>query len=354
MSQTTHSPSVLDSETHSTETNPAAPVELEPELQFDLSQDVSAAAMDSNADGLMNLLFADVDRMLRDGVELPIEPPQPEAPPPILPIESILPQKLSPRDLIPQSIEPEETAIAATPDSEAVPEAVVPSKKGWNPIWWAILLSSLLLSAGMLSYLFRAQLTQVWLALLTQYANTDTPVAKPSADPKAQENADFLDYLGRALDRIAHRQTEVAEAEVKPSPVVSPPPVVAASPNIVERVYVPIYPPQSSPAAPAPVPAPAANTPAVKPAPAISPAPAPSPAAPAIPNIAANNNHMLLGVMELGERSAALFEVNGIPQRIEIGAPIGSSGWSLVSISNQEAIVRRNGEVRSIYVGQKF
>ena len=128
--------------------------------------------------------------MLRDGVELPIEPPQPEAPPPILPIESILPPKLSPRDLIPQSIELEETAIAATPDPEAAPEAVVvvSHKKRWNPIWWAVLFSSLLLSAGMLSYLFRAQLTQVWLELLTQYSNTNPPTATTAADPEANES----------------------------------------------------------------------------------------------------------------------------------------------------------------------
>jgi Tfp pilus assembly protein PilP len=59
-------------------------------------------------------------------------------------------------------------------------------------------------------------------------------------------------------------------------------------------------------------------------------------------------------LLELGDRSAALFEVNGTTQRINVGEAIGASGWTLVSVANQEAVVRRNGEVRSVYVGQKF
>jgi len=61
-----------------------------------------------------------------------------------------------------------------------------------------------------------------------------------------------------------------------------------------------------------------------------------------------------VGVLELGDRSAALFDINGVSQRVYIGERIGNAGWSLVSVSNQEAVVRRNGEVRSIYIGQQF
>jgi hypothetical protein len=58
--------------------------------------------------------------------------------------------------------------------------------------------------------------------------------------------------------------------------------------------------------------------------------------------------------MELGDRSAGLFEINGVARRIRIGQTIGSSGWTLVEVKDGEAIIRRNGEVRSIFVGQKF
>ncbi|RUT06646.1 hypothetical protein DSM106972_029030 [Dulcicalothrix desertica PCC 7102] len=65
-------------------------------------------------------------------------------------------------------------------------------------------------------------------------------------------------------------------------------------------------------------------------------------------------SHTLEGLLELGDKSAALFKVNGVTRRIEIGEAIGASGWTLVEVTNGEAVIRRNGEVRSIYAGQNF
>lgn len=64
--------------------------------------------------------------------------------------------------------------------------------------------------------------------------------------------------------------------------------------------------------------------------------------------------HTLVGIIEVGERSVALFEIDGASRRINIGESIGSSGWTLGEIKNKEAVIRRNGEVRSIYVGQSI
>ena len=50
----------------------------------------------------------------------------------------------------------------------------------------------------------------------------------------------------------------------------------------------------------------------------------------------------------------ALFKVDGISRRISLGENIGYTGWVLVEVSNGEARIRRNGEVRSIYTGQKL
>ena len=68
----------------------------------------------------------------------------------------------------------------------------------------------------------------------------------------------------------------------------------------------------------------------------------------------AKPSHELLGVMDLGEKSAALFKIDGITRRIHKGENIGSSGWTLVDVSDNEIVVRRNGEVRSIQTGQKI
>ncbi|MEC4817359.1 MAG: hypothetical protein SAK29_29415 [Scytonema sp. PMC 1069.18] len=69
------------------------------------------------------------------------------------------------------------------------------------------------------------------------------------------------------------------------------------------------------------------------------------------PNLPA---HTLEGLLELGKKSAALFKIGGVTRRIEIGEAIGASGWTLVDVANGEAIIRRNGEVRSIFAGQTF
>jgi Tfp pilus assembly protein PilP len=66
------------------------------------------------------------------------------------------------------------------------------------------------------------------------------------------------------------------------------------------------------------------------------------------------NIYALLGILQFGDRSAALFEVNGVPSRVNIGESIGSSGWTLVEVTDQQARIRRNGEVRDIFVGQQF
>jgi hypothetical protein len=65
-------------------------------------------------------------------------------------------------------------------------------------------------------------------------------------------------------------------------------------------------------------------------------------------------SHTLEGLLELGNKSAALFKINGVTRRIEIGEGIGTSGWTLVEVANGEAVIRRNGEVRSVYAGQNF
>ncbi len=148
-------------------------------------------------------------------------------------------------------------------------------------------------------------------------------------------------------------------------------PVPAPSP--AARLPVPVR----SPAArlPVPVPSPAARLPVPVPSATARPsAPAPSraarPSAPASPQAVAPTStaiptsqaelspapaprYTLVG-LQTGDRPVCLFDIDGVTQRINLGEPIGSSGWTLVAVTNEEAIIRRNGEVRSIYPGQKF
>jgi hypothetical protein len=97
-------------------------------------------------------------------------------------------------------------------------------------------------------------------------------------------------------------------------------------------------------------------------APAKQTPPSPSPAASgqtfmatsSVAPVAPAPIHTLEGLLELGNKSAALFKVDGVTRRVDIGEGIGSSGWTLVDVSNAKAVVRRNGEVRSIFAGQTF
>ena len=82
-------------------------------------------------------------------------------------------------------------------------------------------------------------------------------------------------------------------------------------------------------------------------------APAPEQSAPAV-STGPTSAHTLVGILELGDRSAALFEVDGVARRIYVGESIGASGWTLAEIKNQEAVIRKGGDVRSVFVGQKF
>ena len=97
---------------------------------------------------------------------------------------------------------------------------------------------------------------------------------------------------------------------------------------------------------------PAPNPEAIPPASAV-------PADPAQDVAAANTEtsngvNTLVGILELGDRSAALFEIDGVARRIYVGEKIGSSGWLLEKVANNEAIIRRNDEVRAVSVGAKF
>ncbi|MEG4321784.1 MULTISPECIES: hypothetical protein [unclassified Microcoleus] len=139
--------------------------------------------------------------------------------------------------------------------------------------------------------------------------------ATVSPSPKAPAS-------GRAIAATGNRQT------------------VATSPNPSESQVPKILARETEPA---PAPAPGQS----------APAPAPQQSAAAVSS-APISAHTLVGILELGDRSAALFEVDGVARRIYVGESIGASGWTLAEIKNQEAVIRKGGDVRSVFVGQKF
>ena len=64
---------------------------------------------------------------------------------------------------------------------------------------------------------------------------------------------------------------------------------------------------------------------------------------------------VLTGVMQSpGGRSSAIFQLNNASVSAAIGESLGSSGWMLESVGESSAVIRNNGQVRTLSVGGVF
>jgi|GEM_PF-4824652 len=72
------------------------------------------------------------------------------------------------------------------------------------------------------------------------------------------------------------------------------------------------------------------------------------------PSVPSSSNLQLVGLLASGDRSVALFTINGITQSIKLGEKIGSTDWTLTSITEKQAIINRNGELLYMAVGEQF
>lgn len=364
---------------------------------------------EAEADKLMDDLFSDIDRILEGGSKLPTEPAKPE----YVSLKSIvIPQITAPPVVVPPQELQQQSTLALTEDKDkpveptetevapAQPTTPAAKRSGWS-------VEKILLAGGI------ASLLVTLILLLTNSSKLSWPWQQNSNSPSslkgqpAEADSQFASYMLRSLDVIDHKTKAKSKTATAPNssstanlpsiPVPSNRTLASnQSPNVLEKVYIPVPMPQAPVAPPASSPA-ARSLGAVAPSAARPPAPAPSavakpsalpkppapaplqairlptlalpkaiapvvppPPPPAVPKSpapqvqAAVAHHTLVGLLELGDHSAALFDINGITQRINVGGSIGTSGWTLVSVDNQEAVIRRNGEVRSVYIGQKF
>jgi hypothetical protein len=338
-----------------------------------------AQSVETDADRLMDDLFSDIDRILEGGSQLPSEPIHPD----YIALKSVVvPSIVMPppanqsaiitQDLITQSHTNQQILFNGKFKKEN--DNLV--KKDWGYYFDKILFVVACLTLfGVVGWLIYQRKIQIPFLVSN---NPETVVNNAQISP---EDSQFIAYMLRSLE-VIDSQT-VTSNNIPPTattnipPTVTLPPVAPPSnPNqpqtVVERIYIP-YPSGQMPSGNTPQPQ---NNPSVLPAPsAVNPPPSqPIPTPPvtatplqppvnqSIPNLDFNVpppplpgvTHTLVGLLEAGDNSAALFDVNGSTQRIKVGEQIGTSGWALVSVASQQAVIRRNGEVRSIYVGQKF
>lgn len=317
-----------------------------------------------SADRLMNELFEDVERVLRDGAKLPTEPVAPE-PSALSLAGGHLTSLLTARSSA--ELEAPETAAIALDDSldddelgdlalthpehDLAPITVEAPRHGLSTS-----IDKLLLALACTSLVVTGV---IWLVLQGRWPlQTASVVATaPTATTEPEVSAadrEFLDYVQRSLDVIDDK-AEISRQTATAAQNGLPPVAVAGSPSTpatLERVYIPVYqPPQMTGVTPSQPSSGGAQAPTALPTVPVTPSqvaaaplPAPTPVV----------THQLIGVLELGDRSAALFSFNGATQRVQVGESIGSSGWTLVSVNGSEAVIRRNGEVRSVYIQQQF
>ncbi len=225
----------------------------------------------------------------------------------------------------------------------------------------------------------------LWMAVndrlrVPQFLIQPTPVVETAAETETAAATEpiFADYVRRALDNI-DRQRSPQPIPVNPAgqPSAATVPTTDQQPQngnsqVIERIYIPVYPPEISANARPPLPN---NAPVITPSPQVvqppqvqTPPPqiAPAPPEQTIPDLqavvptlpappaAAKELYTLVGVLESGDRSAALFNINGVTQRFRVGENIGASNWKLLSVQNQQILMGQGGQTRSLYVGQNF
>ncbi len=320
-----------------------------------------------DADKLMDDLFFDVDRMIVGGANVQEleEQPLAKAEPAIALQPLVVPPIQLPESIIPAPEKPPETAAPA------------PSVNYLDRLLWGVALASV--GASVVLWLVSQDILK-----LPFLAATPSPTVSP--EPLASADAQFIGYMRRSLNNIERRSPNtpattpgVNRANLPPSPTTAPP-------TVLERIYIPVFPPQTlaSPLIPLPSrsPSPTTPTPANR-SPSQAPAttanrpaepesrpraetesrpraerpaePEPRRAEPEEPTTArATVNRSLIGVLELGDNSSALFDLEGNTQRVALGETIANTGWTLVKIENQQAVIRRGSEVRSLYIGQRF
>jgi len=178
----------------------------------------------------------------------------------------------------------------------------------------------------------------------------------------SKSDADFIDYMERSLSTIDRQtqgnQNSDRDDEIVYVPVYTKTTAVPATPQIATTL--PTVPQSLVDSLPQPTPDPGAVTkiPAPPPLPAPTPlADTPSPQeTPVVSSAIAQPaiNHTLIGILELGDKSAALIKVKGATERIWLREEIGNSGWILESVTNQKAEISYQGQVRSVAVGETF
>jgi hypothetical protein len=294
-----------------------------PASSYGNSSDVSKeilARVNAHADRSLDRIFADIDDLLNDDLDNPTpSDPQdyhhpyqfhsnnsPQYPhEPVLPNSPAAKQPESDRQYPPQShFEP-----PTPPQNPPEPSIQEPApKKTSFPLWMKALLGIGITAVAASSLLLWLINTQK-IALPKSFNLSWLPFQSSSSI--SADDAKFAEYMRKSIAKIDAANSRTATDNTVANPITNS----ISQPN---------------------------NTASSSPGSIASTIPATIPVS-------------LIKILPGGDRPGAEFEVKGKVQKVYAGEKIADSNWSLVTVAKGEVIVKKvSGEIRSVYVGQKF
>jgi hypothetical protein len=268
------------------------------------------AKVNAHADRSLDRLFADIDELLNGDGDGKDRAPNRDAltPPPATSEHRHQPTATESGSFALPQLSSSDLSAAAPP---AQPESAPAAKtKKSLPLWLKALIgvgAATIAVGGGLAWLVNERKVEI-------PQNIDTSWL-PFQSKAAPADVKFADYLRKSIANIeanANKPTPIATTAAAP--------ITAISPSTIDPY-----------ATGATILAPAATNPAP------------------VKQIA------LVKTIQTGKQSSAMFQVSGESKMVTIGQTIGTSDWSLLTVAKNEVLVKRKGgELRSVYVGQKF
>ncbi|AFY73156.1 hypothetical protein Syn7502_01046 [Synechococcus sp. PCC 7502] len=198
------------------------------------------------------------------------------------------------------------------------------------------------------SLLLGSALTSAIFAILLGFINFKITTSSSQTSPQTSILSQTDNVSAPVAEKLRRSLLEIKPTNTSASPTSDTSAV--NSPNslaqpLVKPIYIPIY-----------QPAPPSNPPTASSVTSTSPASIPGSRVASVvatPKKPAGS-YTLIGVLDLGDRSSAIFDVNGSTQSFKLGSVVADSGWTLARITQQEVTLKRGSEDTKITVGQKF
>ncbi len=322
--------------------------------------------LESNANLMINTLFSDIDQILQTNGSL----------------DSV--EETEKKDVAIQRSDISKTQLSALSDAPDLEEASDEPREPKNCPFWqrhldkiiffsscSLLISSLLLLEKDHQFSL-ASFQEIKTAVASSDVQGTTPV---------DTNAQFIRYMERALVEIDREQELTKTIEAKDLAQKTNQPVATVTPKINSTPAAKTAPPQTIATLPAlpPPPPPLQNAAPPQPQPSPSPSsiPEPNPQNQTVPSTqspapqaesapssetqpitpettAQGSAHTLVGLLELGDHSAALLKIEGATQRIMLEETIPGSNWKLVSVANQKATFTNQDQQKVMFVGEQM